>query len=260
MDLIARPGSSRGHLAFRVQRPGERRNLSRSATRALDVLEYFGKVRRPLRAVEIARELEMSPSSVNQLLKTMLGSAHLVFDAREKTYRPSPRLAAFGAWMTALHGSTDYLHALVMGVAERTGLTVTVTVPNDLSMQVVDTEAVGGLGVIRGMQVPLFGSATGSAYLAGLDEGEVRRLATRARLPDTDLPEILDVLHRIRTAGHADGPSDDRNMWSIAMALPLQLGGVTAVLGLGGPAAEVRDRVGAIATIMHEAVAAHFTR
>lgn len=42
---------------MRVKRPSERRSLSRSATRALDVLEYFGEARRPLRAVEISKAL-----------------------------------------------------------------------------------------------------------------------------------------------------------------------------------------------------------
>ena len=55
---------------MRVMRAGDRRSLSRSATRALDVLEYFGQVRRPLRAVEIARQFSLHPSTVNQLLKT----------------------------------------------------------------------------------------------------------------------------------------------------------------------------------------------
>ena len=81
----------------RTRRPGERRSLSRSATRALDVLELFGQVRRPLRAVEVSRALDMHPSSTNQLLKTMVEAGHLIFDARAKAYlryRLRPREAA----------------------------------------------------------------------------------------------------------------------------------------------------------------------
>ncbi len=48
-----------------VRRPGDRRSLSRSATRALDVLELFGETRRPLRAVEMSKALGMHPSSMN---------------------------------------------------------------------------------------------------------------------------------------------------------------------------------------------------
>jgi len=258
MNLIARPASTRGHLAFRVKRPADRRNLSRSATRALDVLEFFGLARRPLRAVEIARELDMSPSSANQLLKTMVGSAHLLFDARDKTYRPSPRLAAFGLWMNALHGGGADLQALVGDVCAATGMAVTVTVPNDLSMQVVASAAPDPAAVGRGWQVPLFGTATGSAYLAGLDMAEVRRLAVRARMPEHEIPAIIDVLARIRRAHQAEGPSEDGTNWSIAMRLPLALGGVTAVLGLGGPAEAVKPDVTRLAGAMRGAIARHF--
>ncbi|MGI9363163.1 MAG: helix-turn-helix domain-containing protein, partial [Parasphingorhabdus sp.] len=175
MSLIARAEWERSHLAYRVRLPTDRRNMSRSATRALDVLEFFGEARRPLRAVDIARELDISPSSANQLLKTMVDSAHLVFDAREKTYLPSPRLAAFGKWMGRIYSGTGPLHDLVNSVHTRTGMLVTVTTPNDLSMQIVDLAGPKGQPVQRGLQVSLFGSATGSAYLASLDDIEVRR-------------------------------------------------------------------------------------
>jgi len=260
VSLIARAGSEPGHLGFRVRLPTDRRNISRSAARALDVLEFFGTARRPLRAVEIARELEMSPSSANQLLKTMVDSAHLVFDAREKTYLPSPRLAAFGSWMGGIYGGTGPLHDLVDAVRARTGMVVTITTPNDLSMQIVDLAGPEGQPAQRGLQVPLFGSATGSAYLAGLDDAEVRRLARRARIPDTDLPAIHAVLDQIRAVGLADGPSGGPGNWSLAMVLPLLLAGFPSVLGLAGPAADVRANMAQLTAAMREAVAVHFNR
>ena len=69
------------------------------------MLEYFGEARRPLRAVEIAKALELHASTTDQLLKTMVDSAHLVFDARSKTYAPSHRLAGFGAWVVESYGA-----------------------------------------------------------------------------------------------------------------------------------------------------------
>ena len=109
MDSIALLTKQRPSARVRVKRPSERRSLSRSATRALDVLEFFGEARRPLRAVEISRVLGMHPSTTNQLLKTMVDSAHLVFDAHSKTYLPSPRLARFSTWtrQRVTHGGTQ---------------------------------------------------------------------------------------------------------------------------------------------------------
>ncbi|MDB5451556.1 MAG: hypothetical protein JWO33_134, partial [Caulobacteraceae bacterium] len=84
-----------------VQQPGERRNISKSAIRALDLLEYFAVVKRPLRATDIAHAFNLHPSSTDQLLKTMVDSAYLLIDPLEKLYYPSPRLVRFANWLTS---------------------------------------------------------------------------------------------------------------------------------------------------------------
>lgn len=238
---------------MRVRRPGERRSLSRSATRALDILELFGATRRPLRAVEIARTLDAHPSSINQLLKTMLGSGHLVFDAKGKTYLPSPRLAEFGAWIAASYGGDGRLRDLVAEVHSATGMTVTVSTPNDLFMQLIDSIAPEGQQAERGLSVSLFGSAIGSACLSMLDDAEVLRLADRARVPTIDVPAVLAALAQVRAAGFADGASPESPFWSIAVPLPI--GALPAVLGLAGPRETVLARRDELANVLRAAAA-----
>jgi len=255
VGLIA-PTSIRGqHSLVRVKRPSERRSLSRSATRALDVLEFFGEVRRPLRAVEISKMLGMHASTTNQLLKTMVDSAHLVFDARKKTYLPSPRLAEFSAWMDETYGAGGRLRELIRDVQSLTGMIVTLTTPNDLFMQVVDVATPVGRQTERGLRISLFGSAIGSAYLSMLEDGEVRRLALRARVPATEVPTILAGAARIRRDGYADGASTDKTFWSIAMPLPAQGLRVPTVLGLAGPPEHVRERLAEFREVMRDAIA-----
>ena len=255
MSLIARTQSQAGHLAYRARFPADRRSMSRSATRALDVLELFGEARRELRAVEIAGNLGISRSSANQLLKTMVDSAHLVFSARNKSYLPSPRLTAFGSWMSEIYGAAGPLHDLVATVRARTAMLITITTPNDLMMQVIDVAGAEGQLTERGVRVPLFGTVTGSAYLASLDDAEVRRLAYRARIPENDLPGIQEVLDQIRAVGLADGPHPNGS-WTLAVTLPLA--GVPCVLGVNGPAAEVQANMAQLSTALREAVAFHF--
>lgn len=259
MALVAIPTEKNRHLALRVKRPGERRSLSRSATRALDVLEAFGKARRPLRAVEIARLLGLTPSSANQLLKTMAESAHLMFDARSKTYMPSPRLATVGSWIAETHRFASDLSDLVMDVWTRTGLVATVTVPSDVFMQVIDLAGSEGVGGERGLKVSLFGSAIGSAFLATLDEAEVRQLARRARVPDSELPAIMATLAAIREAHHAAGPTTGSGIWSIAIPLPSCVLNGRAVLGIAGPPEALSLQTTHYCDVLHEAVAAWLT-
>lgn len=244
---------------MKVVRSGERRSLSRSATRALDVLEYFGEVRRPLRAVEIARHLELQPSSANQLLKTMLESAHLAFDASTKTYLPSPRLTRFGSWMAATYGSNEPLRHAIAEVHVASGEVVTLTTPNDLFMQVVDLadEALPSDGrdsAERGLRVSMFGSAIGAAYLSTITVAEVRRLAERARISNEDCERLLPRLARVRTAGFADGPSAQDAVWSVATPVPQRYASIPLVLGLAGPADRIRSRRQELAHLLRSAV------
>jgi DNA-binding IclR family transcriptional regulator len=239
----------------RVKRPSERRSLSRSATRALDVLEYFGAARRPLRAVEIAKALGLHASTTDQLLKTMVDSAHLLFDARAKTYAPSHRLARFSAWIVESYGAEERLRGLVAEVQSATGEIVTLTTPNDLFMQIVDLAGLGPSGqpTERGLRVSVFGSAVGAAYLSTLPDEEVARLAVRARLPVVEQAEVLSSVARIRLDGFAEGPSADGTTWSLATPLPVQ-GPSPMVLGIAGRADNVRADSPRLQALMRTAV------
>jgi DNA-binding IclR family transcriptional regulator len=228
--------------------------MSRSATRALDVLELFGRVRRPLRAVEISHALGMHSSTTNQLLKTMVGSAHLVFSARDKSYLPSSRLAEFAGWVVDTYGAGGRVRELIVALQARTGMVVTLSTPNDLFMQVVDLVTPKGHGAERGLQVSIFGSAVGSAYLATLEDAEVRRLAHRGRIAASQVTAILDEVAGIRSAGHADGAIEGSPYWSVATALPMHGVQVPTVLGLAGPAEEVRPRVMELREVMREEI------
>ena len=247
--------TNRGQPArVRVRRPSERRSLSRSATRALDVLEFFGEVRRPLRAFEISKMIGMHPSTTNQLLKTMVDSAHLVFDAHNKTYLPSPRLSKFSAWIGETYEDGGHLRDLIRDVHARTHMVTTITTPNDLFMQVIDLALPVEQKTERGLMISVFGSVIGSAYLSMLAEPELKRLAVRARMPTTQIPAMLRDAARIRRDGYTDGPSTGDAMWSIAMPLPMQGLRVPTVLGLAGPPEEVRENLELFLRTMNDAV------
>lgn len=241
----------------RVVRAGDRRSLSRSATRALDVLEFFGEVRRPLRAIEIGRAFGLHPSTVNQLLKTMVESAHLTFDASAKTYLPSPRLTRFASWMVKSFGSDERLRGLIAEVHAQSGHVVTLTTPNDLFMQVIDLAGVDfatANSAERGLRVSIFGTAIGSAYLSTLSLAAFRRLAERARIPEEEQAALLVTLADIRRVGFANGSSVGGAIWSVAAALPEGSFSVPLVLGLAGPAEQVRGNLDGLGALLRTGV------
>lgn len=239
----------------RVRYPSERRSLARSATRALDILEYFGQVRRPVRAFEIARFFDMRASSTDQLLKTMVDSAHLVFDGQTKTYSPSPRLAGFTGWMVELFGTDQRLRDLLHDVMERTQAFVTLSTPHDLFMQVLDVALPPDHQAERGTRIAVFGSSVGSVYLSTLEHREVVRLARRARVSKDLLPIVLDQVAQVRRDGFADGPIGPGEMWATAMPLPARDQTLPLVLGVAGAAERVRSQVDSFRAIMTDAIA-----
>jgi DNA-binding IclR family transcriptional regulator len=250
--------SGAGHPArnVKVKPPGERRSLSRSATRALDVLELFGSAQRPLRAIEISRALALRPSSMNQLLKTMVESAHLTFEAHHKTYLPSPRLAQFSAWMLASYGGNERFRALLRSLNAASAEMVTLTTANDLYMQVLDVVGAEPTAAAaeRGLRVSIFGSATGAAYLSMVPRAEIDRLVARARIREEDVPAILAHATSVRKAGLADGPSVRGEYWSVAMPLPAGLSPAPLILGLAGPAERVKQNLTRLQQVMRNTV------
>lgn len=242
-----------------VKRPGDRRSLSRSATRALDVLEYFGQVRRPLRAIEVARRLDLHPSTANQLLKTMLESAHLTFEAVSKTYLPSPRLIRFGGWMVETYGGDERLQCLIRQVQSETGEVVTLSTPNDIYMQLVDLTGIDPgasdvEGAERGLHVPIFGSAIGAAYLSTLPNGDILRLADRAHVPADEHDAVVSRVALVRKEGFANGSSAEGAIWSLAIPMPARDFTVPLVLGLAGPATRVRGQLSQLGSILRTSI------
>jgi DNA-binding IclR family transcriptional regulator len=259
-NITARERTTRLPATSRFRRPHDRRSLSRSATRALDVLEYFGVAQRPLRAVEIAQALGLQASTTDQLLKTMVDSAHLVFDARAKLYSPSPRLIRFGLWLAQNYSGDDRIRRMLEEVHAASGLTVTLDVQHDLFMQIIDVIQLANAPAFteRGIKVPLFGSAIGGAFLASREDGEIEALMERARLPPADRPPLLESLHEIRREGHAfSGVSAEGDIWSVAVALPPMPAGVPMVVGLAGTPERIRTERAQLAELLHEAIRRH---
>ena len=249
-----------GKWPVRVLRAADRRSLSRSATRALDVLEYFGMVRRPLRATEIGRKFSLHPSTVNQLLKTMVESAHLTFDAGSKTYLPSPRLTRFSKWMIDTFGSDERLSGLIAQVHAESAEIVTLTTPNDRFMQIIDLKggdftADSHDSAERGLRVSRFGSAIGEAYLATLPLPEIHRLADRARISGSQHDALLSRLAQIRHDGFAEGPSGHGVFWSIAAALPENSLGIPLVVGIAGPVERMQGKAAHLSGLLLASIA-----
>jgi DNA-binding IclR family transcriptional regulator len=234
-----------------MERPGNKRNLSRSATRALDILEYFAMVGRPLRTVEISQALDIGTSSIDQLLKTMVDSAYLQFDPSNKLYYPSPRLVNFGSWLSDNYFGEDRICRLMRSIQDETGETITLSIRHGAFMQIVDVYAPPArAGTIpKGLRVPIIDTVIGSAFLAAHNDKEVIRIvdqitaATHSKVSPDELRDLLARVQSIRSKGYASGPAIAADgPWALSIALPKPTVGAVIVLGLAGDRNSVTEK------------------
>lgn len=247
---------------------GEIFNAAKSAVRALDVLEVLGKSGQPMRAVEISRALRLSASSTDQLLKTMVDSAYLLFDPVTKRYWPSFRAARFGNSIAATYFAPELIERLLETAHELTGELVGLFTSQGSFMQVIATQrgmawplsnnAIHSEDTALGLRLPLFGSSSGTAWLATQDE---KALSTALKLCRRELrEEALDrakieaVLRRVRRQGYAFGGINTEDMLSISTALPPCANGVVLILSIFGQTDSIRARSELLAGRLLEAV------
>lgn len=250
------------------------KNYSKSANRALDVMDYFATTGAPARSAEIADALGIARSSADQLLKTMVLSGYLVVSVEGKSYFPSLRMAKFGHWIAGRYPDVERFRAIMEDIHAQTGEVVTLTMQNDCFMQMMSS-APGSdddpmLSV--GAKVPVLGSAIGSAALTAKSRKEIGRLVDRARrqralMANSSWNEpFLDDIQLFRMKGYSwrpsrrlvggrDGPAPV-DYWSIAMILPGESEG-SIVLGLAGPTTRVRPREWELVNLMRRSIRQH---
>lgn len=248
---MTKSSSSEDRARASIKRPSGTRNLSKSATRALDVLEYFAMVGRPLRAVEISQVFDLRTSSADQLLKTMVDSAYLMFDQALKLYYPSPRLVNFGAWLSSNYFGEDRIFRLIRSAHFITGEIVTLSVRCGSSMQIVDVveSSEQKESVKKGFRVPIIGSVIGIAFLSMHDDKDAIRILNQAakdkdeKLSVAELRQLMDSVQACRADGYVSGRAHSgAKPWALAIPLPKSSHGVTMVLGLAGEIDSLRPR------------------
>lgn len=216
--------------------PPEPHNISKSGVRALEVMELFGLMQRPLRATDIGEALEIGPSSTSQLLKTLAHGGFLYFNDQTKLYQPTIRLGGFADWLGSADFALDRLRQLLSLVHEETGLTVTVSTRLRTGMQIIET--CGPDPIAKGRKFPLAGSVPGVTFLATLSDKEIERILDRGRLCDRpgypSRRKWHEDISRVRDEGYAAGESLVPGRWAIGLPLPNEFGRVPMVLGFSG--------------------------
>lgn len=222
----------------------------KSATRAIEILELFKRVRQPRAMSEIAQALGYPQSSTTVLLKTLVTLGYLNFDRRERLYFPTPKVAALGDWVPrALFGNTRMLDAM-RDVHASTGESVSINIKNDVYIQYVQIlQSVHALRfhVEEGAIRPLTQSGVGWALMSTLSDEKVDNIVRRANLATekskrVKISDMMEKVQEIREKGYCSVENVPfLGGGTICIVLPGTIHGQIAVLGLGGAAERIRQ-------------------
>lgn len=214
----------------------------KSARRALEILEAFERHRRPLSLKELVEELGYPASSGSALLKSLVELGYLDYDRERRTYFPTMRISALGAWVPdVLFGDGRLLAALEKLHAE-TGETVILAVQSDLHAQYV--HVIPGheplqLRTPPGTRRPLARSGLGVVLLSAKVDAEIERLRRRINAAGeaggNSREELMARVNEVRARGYAFSKhAISHGVGIIGAALPRGPFGRVFAIGVAG--------------------------
>jgi DNA-binding IclR family transcriptional regulator len=222
----------------------------KSATRVIEVLEYFRVAQQPRSMSQIAGDLGYPQSSTTVLLKTIVTLGYLNFDRRDRVYFPTPKVTALGEWIPrALFGNGRVIEAL-NDVHAATGEGVFLGTKNDVYLQYVKTRI--SLHALRfhideGTIRPITRSAAGLLLLSALPDDKIDNIVRRANIviptgsERMTTADVMKQLREIRSQGYAQAEDMPlKGGATLAVLLPALVQGQSVVLALGGIAERVK--------------------
>lgn len=183
----------------------------KSARRAFEILEQFERERRPLALRDILTGLGYPASSGSALLKSLVFLGYLDYDRDRRSYFPTMRIAALGAWVEeSLFGDGAMLD-LMHDIRRLTGETVILAAQSDLHAQyvhLVHSAEPLQFHVPPGTRRPLGASGMGWILLSGKTDAEIERLRRRInagqdREAQLSRADLFERVSEVRARGYA---------------------------------------------------------
>jgi len=240
----------------------------KSATRVLEIFEYFDEVRRPVTIQDVAQALSYPHSSTAALLKSLVSLGYLEHDDQGRTFFPSIRISLLGNWVEAEALPIRNVRRLMRLLSADTGCTIILAARLGDHAQYI--KVIQGTSPIRFHVKPstrrmLAFSTIGRVLLSELPLPEARRLIqdALAAMPErrASTQEIEDELQRIRKRGFAlysDLVTPGATM--LAMPIPTGPSGRPVAIGIAAPKEYFRSRKQTFTELLKNAIAEHISQ
>ncbi|MBD2845115.1 IclR family transcriptional regulator [Paenibacillus sp. IB182496] len=236
--------------------------LTQSVTRALGILSCFTDERPELRAGDVAKIMNLTPSNVSRLLTTMVTLGYVEKDELSGLYRLGDQIITLGG--IALNNSEIRKLALpeLYDLEGRLGLGANLAVRKGSSMFYlahVDSRHAPRMYTLLGRTNPLYCTGIGKVLLAHAKEPESDmkqiELIGYTEHTLTDRAALLEELAAVRRRGYAVEVEElARGRACIAAPIRGRSGKIVAGLSLSGPLSDIRlpEREGELAGVVIE--------
>lgn len=203
--------------------------LNKAVSRAIDILDYISRTKKPVSLAEVSKALELPKSSVFDITHTLVEKNMLSFDSEAKTYQLD--LKSFEIGNSYLSGNSVHDTALpyLNDISAQTGETVFLAAENN--GMIVYLDKVEGKSPARttcsiGDRNAMYCTGLGKAILATHTLEEVRLItgggALQARTPNTlsSFTELIKDLDLTRTRGYSIDNQED-NPYIFCIGCPI---------------------------------------
>ena len=217
----------------------------KSAERTLALFELFSRRQRPLTVGRIADELAIPQPSASMLLANLREMGYVTYNAVQRTYAPTIRVALLGSWINRQFDKAGSLTATLADLQEEIEETVFIGIQNGAFAQYVS--AIHNLHpramrAESGQHRLLTGSAVGRVLLSLKPDADIlpwlhrcnaEASEERLRIPAS---AFLAIIHEIREKGYAQTSGDMMPTFGgIAVAVPAPIGLMPMAIGAGVP-------------------------
>ena len=254
------------HASDTLPAPAETGSSVRAVERALQLIEVFARSRGPLAITDLARTLDLAPSTVHRLVQTLTALGYVAQYPQSKRYGPGRGIAEITRAMLLKHEYTQYARPYLDDLVAATGETASLAaLYGTCVLHLAEAESPNMVRVTSGVGTlqPLHCTAFGKIFLADLETD------TRAgALDHTGLPALTPrtlttrdalerELQRVRLDGYAvDDEECAAGARSVAVGLRGSSGAVVAAIGVSGPSSRVtRERIPELVRILEDAAA-----
>lgn len=206
---------------------------NQSVTRAIDILNLLAETSEPLGVREIARRLDISPSNVQRLIKTLARAGFL--EQTEGTLRYKIGYRAFQVG-SAFVGQNSLYSAVMPELYTLASHHITGflgVLRDGMVVYLATVQSEGPIAITHrpGSQTHLHSTAMGKALLAEMDDEEIRKLLGAGPLPrftprtKVMLPQLMKEIEAIRRAGYATSEEENRQGFFSAGAVVRDVSG-----------------------------------